>query len=536
PAGKSIKDFAVHTTEIEHRGLGKTFFVSASPIVDPDGQLDGIDADLQTKLDQAFGTDASLAPGPLRTDFENYNLNANFSHKHWTVRLWGWFLNDYQAGTNSTGSLAPENKVNGEQILSDITWHDDKLVDNVDLTVQLSYLYRKDDVLYQLLPPGSMVLIGADGNIFTSPTAGATTFTNGAFGNPILTDQQLSLDFTAKYEGWAQHIWRIAMGGKVQDENAEANKNFGPGILTGNGLSETTDGTLVEITGTEYMFMYDQNRTVLYTSLQDEWAFARNWEITAGVRYDHYSDFGDTVNPRIALVWETRYDLTSKLMYGRAFRPPSFAESNVRNNPIITGNPNLSPETIDSYEVAIDYRPTNSLRTVLSLFSYDIDGLIGYVPDPSPATTKTAQNYLDQRGQGFEVELNWEVTSSLTLNSNCAFQWSKNKDTEAAVADAPGIQFYLNGNWNFMPDWYLNAQYFWIGDRQRAEDDNREDIKDYSIANMNLQRKNITQHVDLAFAVRNIFNQDIREPTTSDIPNDIPMESRAIYAELIYHF
>ncbi|MCI5208677.1 MAG: PAS domain-containing sensor histidine kinase, partial [Candidatus Electrothrix sp. ATG2] len=42
PAGKSIKDFAVHTTEIEHRGLGKTFFVSASPIVDPDGQLDGI--------------------------------------------------------------------------------------------------------------------------------------------------------------------------------------------------------------------------------------------------------------------------------------------------------------------------------------------------------------------------------------------------------------------------------------------------------------------------------------------------------------
>ncbi|MCI5210394.1 MAG: TonB-dependent receptor, partial [Candidatus Electrothrix sp. ATG2] len=33
-------------------------------------------------------------------------------------------------------------------------------------------------------------------------------------------------------------------------------------------------------------------RMVLYASLQDEWAFARNWEVTAGIRYDHYSDFG----------------------------------------------------------------------------------------------------------------------------------------------------------------------------------------------------------------------------------------------------
>jgi len=495
-----------------------------------------IDADLQTKLDKALGTNASLAPGPLRTDFENYNLFANFTRKQWTVHLWGWFLHDYEGGTNSTGSLSPENKVNGEQILSDITWHDDELVDDVDLTVQLSYLYRKDDVLYQVLPPGSTVPIGSDGNIFTTPTAGITTFTDGAVGNPILTDQQLSFDFTAKYEGWNQHIWRFATGSKMQDENAEAIKNFGPGVLIGSALSDSTDGTLVEITGTEYMFMYDQNRTVLYASLQDEWTIARSWELTAGVRYDHYSDFGETVNPRIALVWEARYDLTTKLMYGRAFRPPSFAESNVKNNPIIVGNPNLSPETIDTYEFAFDYKPTHSLRTVVNLFTYEIEGLINYVADPSPATTKTAQNYLNQKGHGFEVELEWEITSSLTVNSNSAFQWSKDKNTEAVVADAPGIQFYVNGNWNFMPDWYLNAQYYWIGDRQRTENDSREEINDYSLVNMTLRRKNITKHIDWDFSVRNIFNNDIREPTTSNMPNDIPMESRAIYAELIYHF
>ncbi|MCI5143240.1 MAG: TonB-dependent receptor, partial [Candidatus Electrothrix sp. ATG1] len=348
--------------------------------------------------------------------------------------------------------------------------------------------------------------------------------------------QQVTFDFITKYEGWNQHNWRFGVGGKVQDEDTEEYKNFGPGVLDDGTLTASSDGTLTNVTGKEGIFMSDHNRTILYASLQDEWNFYKNWEVTAGIRYDHYNDFGETINPRMALVWETRYDLTSKLMYGRAFRPPSFAESYLKNNPIILGNPDLEPETIDTYELAFDYRPTHSLRTIVSLFAYDIEGLIDYVADPAPATTKTAQNYLNQKGHGFEVEVKWEVAPSLIVNSNFAFQCSKNKDTGAVVADAPGVQFYLNGNWNFMPDWYLNAQYYWIGNRQRAEDDNREDINDYSMVNMTIRKKNITQHIDLAFAVRNILNEDIREPTTSDFPNDIPMESRSISAELLYHF
>ncbi len=496
-----------------------------------------IDADLQTNLDKAFGTNASLAPGPLHTDFENYNLFANFSRKHWTVRLWGWFLSDYQGGTGSAGALGPETRVNTDLILGDIAWHDDDLADDLGLTLQLTYLYCKDDVLYQGLPPGSTVTIGTDGNLFTLPTAGVTTFTDGVLGEPILIDQQLTFDVITKYEGWREHFWRVAVGGKVQDENTEEYKNFGPGVLDNGAFSASIDGTLIGPTiNAEDIFMSDQNRTILYASLQDEWGFTQNWELTAGVRYDHYSDFGETINPRIALVWETRYDLTTKLMYGRAFRPPAFSESYVTNNPIFLGNSNLEPETIDTYELAFDYIPTHSLRTIVNLFTYDIEGLIDYVADPAPATTETAQNHLNQRGYGFEVELLWEVTSSFKVNSNFSFQRSKNTDTKEVVADAPGMQFYLAGNWNFMPDWYFNAQYFWIGDRQRAEDDNREDIKDNSIANITLRKKNITQHIDLAFSIRNLFNEDIREPTSSDLPNDIPLESREIYAELIYHF
>jgi len=38
--------------------------------------------------------------------------------------------------------------------------------------------------------------------------------------------------------------------------------------------------------------------------------------------------------------------------------------------------------------------------------------------------------------------------------------------------------------------------------------------------------------MDLAFGVRNIFNEDAREPSDASIQNDFPLNSRAIWAEV----
>jgi len=65
------------------------------------------------------------------------------------------------------------------------------------------------------------------------------------------------------------------------------------------------------------IFLTPHDRRVNYAYAQDEWAFTQDWYLTAGVRQDHYSDFGNTTNPRLALVWETAYNLTTKVLYGR---------------------------------------------------------------------------------------------------------------------------------------------------------------------------------------------------------------------------
>jgi outer membrane cobalamin receptor len=68
--------------------------------------------------------------------------------------------------------------------------------------------------------------------------------------------------------------------------------------------------------------------------------------------------------------------VTSKLLYGKAFRAPNFAEQYTQNNPVVLGNRNLNPETIHTFEWALDYRPISSLRTAVNLYYYEIKNLI----------------------------------------------------------------------------------------------------------------------------------------------------------------
>ena len=300
------------------------------------------------------------------------------------------------------------------------------------------------------------------------------------------------------------------------------------------GTESPIDGTLTNVSDTQFVFMKDQDRKIWFLSAQDEWALARDWELTAGVRFDHYSDFGGTVNPRVALVWATNRNLTTKLLYGRAFRAPSFGELYAINNPVILGNPDLDPETIDTLELAFDYRPSFDLQTDLNLFAYDIDDLIEYVPDPTPATTNTAQNAKDQRGYGYEVEGDWKPTDSFRLRGNYAFQNSWDRKTDDQIADAPKHQFYVDANWRFLHDWAINSELLWVGERKRAGEDSRRNSKAYTLVDVTLRRTHIARNWEFAASVRNLFDKDAREPSTGAIPDDYPLEERSVYAELRY--
>ena len=105
----------------------------------------------------------------------------------------------------------------------------------------------------------------------------------------------------------------------------------------------------------------------------------RRLQLSGAIRYERYSDFGSTTNPKFGVVWEPLAGLTLKGSYGTSFRAPVLRE--VRDplevsyvqlrdaagvlKPVVTlygGNPDLRPETATSLTFNARFSPAWARR------------------------------------------------------------------------------------------------------------------------------------------------------------------------------
>lgn len=491
-----------------------------------------VDNDLQTLFDSIFSTNASLAPGAVSSQYDTLNGQLQFSRNHWKININSWRQADGGIGTGVADALDSTGNQETEQHLVDVNYRNEDLSPNWQIESSFNYFSLKQDYYYNIFPAGTVLPIGSDGNLnFISPV-GLVSFPDGYIGSPGGEDRTLAMEFTAFYIGANKHNFRFSAGYKDQEIETHEQKNFGPGVI--DGTQPVVNGALTSVTGTPFVFMRNHTREISYFSLQDEWSFIKDWELTAGVRYDDYSDFGNTVNPRLALVWQTNYNLTSKLLYGRAFRAPSFQELFAINNPVVLGNPNLDPETIDIVELSFDYRPLHNLRAQFNLFNYNIDGLIDFIPDGGSSGSSTAQNAFDQEGHGLELELDWDISNTMSLRSSYSWQKAKNSDTGTEVADAPQQLAYAEFRWQFISNWYFSTQLHHVADRPRAMGDPRGTVDNYNLVNMNIYTQQLLRHWDINLAIHNLFDEEAFEPGAASIPIDHPLEGRSVTLNFKY--
>lgn len=488
-----------------------------------------LNADAQTGFDTAFGTQASNAPGALNTRYETLNGHLNLQRKHWDIGFWAF--NSMNAGTRAgaAGALDPNGVGNGEQYLGDVRFSTENWLDSWELTAHASY--QQADVQarqLQLFPKNTVLPIGPDGNI--NLLAAPVSFPNGVNNNLGRIEKIPAIELSSIYTGLDNHILRFSTGFRYEETTTSDSRNYG----YGEPLPAVVNGTLTNVTGTPSVYLPDTHRSIWSLVAQDEWQLAEDWQLTAGLRYDDYSDFGGTVNPRVALIWDINEQLTSKLLYGKAFRAPNFAEQFTQNNPVVLGNKNLKPETINTYEWAIDYRPFSALRTAGNVYYYQIDNLIAAVPD-SGRQTNSYQNSGNQNGYGTELEFNWQVVEQWNVKGNYAWQHATNEETNRLVTGVPEHQVYVALQWQFMPNWQLQPQLNWIGGRTRLPGDNRQ-LSDYETIDLTLRGKKMFGHLNLAASLRNAFDTNYYEPAAFQLPQNLPMPGRSFYLEASVNF
>ena len=470
----------------------------------------------------------------MQTQFESWNAHLNLQRKHWDIGFWAF---NAESGTRAgiAGALDFQGKGNVEQYMGSIKFSTEDWFDDWEFMAHASYLYTDiQSNQFQAFPNNTLLPIGKDGNInFTEPT-GLTLFTQGVRDKQGRTQQVPSFEISGIYKGFKDHRLRFQTGYRYEEIKTREIKNFGPGVLSGNPPPAIVNGAMTNVTGSEFVYLPNTNRSIWSLAIQDEWQIAQDWQLTAGVRFDHYSDFGATFNPRVALVWDINEQLTSKLLYGRAFRAPNFSEQGNINNPVLLGNPNLDPEVINTVELAFDYRPFQSLRTGVNLYYYAIEDLIEAVPIGSG--NFMAKNNGDQVGYGLEFEWNWQLHEQFFISGNYAWQNAHEKDTDHDVAGVPEQQLYVAALWEFMPRWSIQTQLKWIGERRNMRGDNRNNLEDYETVDVTLRGEKILGHLNLAASVRNIFNKHAREPSVPELPDQIPTLGRSFYFEASVYF
>lgn len=503
--------------------------------VGDDGRF--VNADVQTRFDNALGTQASHAPGALDTRYETFNGHLNLQRKHWDIGLWAFNSIDSGVRAGGAGALDPRGVANGEQYLGDVRFSTEDWLENWELMAHASYLQADFLAQLQLFPDNSILPIinsgGAAGNI-SSPDSGnpLVSFPNGVNNTLGRIKKIPSAELSSLYKGFDNHLIRLSAGFRYEEISTNERRNYGPGVIDGS--QSVVDGTLTTVTDTPFIYLPDTHRSIWSSAMQDEWQFAEAWQLTAGIRYDDYSDFGGTVNPRLALVWNINEQLSSKLLYGRAFRAPNFSELNNQNNPVVLGNRNLKPETINTYEWAFDYRPFSSLRTAVNLYYYEIENLISTVPDDN-GLTNTFQNNGNQNGYGSEFEWDWQINQQWTLKGNYAWQNAINPETDHRVTGVPEHHIYTAASWHFLPQWQLQPQINWISGRTRITNDDRP-LDDYETIDLTLRGKKLFKHLNLAASLRNAFDENYREPSSLQLPENLPMPGRSFYFEASIEF
>ncbi len=546
-AGGRIGSFDSQESWVQYGGRASDWNVGFSmehAISDGD-QARRVDSDAATALGTSFAPAA-----PLQSRYNILNTRIGIVNDDWDISIWSWMQRDGGTGPGIAQAIDPVGGAEIDYFQLDVNYRFPAELNGWAMGSRLNIQYETEKNGYLILPPGSVLPVGDDGNIGTAPNSGCpvvvglgqaclVNFTEGLYGNPGEKLNNSSIEINALYDKRHNHLVRLSLGFSQQRLTANETKNFGPGTpaaqvgetAAGPGGIWTIPGALTDVTGTADVFIANQTRNVWYLAFQDEWQFAPDWELTGGVRYDHYTEFGSTVNPRLALVWAMDYNLTSKLLLGSAFRAPSFGEEFAKNNPVALGNSQLRPETINTAEIAFDYRPNFDLQEMFNLFYYEAKDLIDYGTTTGGAQ---AQNLNNQKGYGVEMESKWKPLDSLTLGAAFAWQHSEDMRTGAPIAGAPGRQLSLSLLWKVQPAWSVYGSANWVADRKRAVNDSRPQIDDYTVVNVTLRRR-LGQQWELAASLRNLLDADAREPSSGAIPNDFPLEGRSLYAEVRYN-
>jgi iron complex outermembrane receptor protein len=353
-------------------------------------------------------------------------------------------------------------------------------------------------------------------------------FPDGIQGNPSYSERHFRFESSFLNNGLSKHKPLFNVGAEyIEVYDVYETRNYIQDPQTGFPIAPLPG--LVEVPEDE-RYSKDAQRTVVFGLVQDEWNFAPDWSFTGGLRYDYYSDIGDTANPRLALVWATNERLTSKLLVGRGFRAPTFLELSDQKSLSAQGNPELKPVLNSSVDMSFNYVTSYNSNVNLSLFYHELEDQISFVN--TPPAGEQAQNVSGQKGYGLELDGRWKISKEFIISGYYAYQFNEEREVKEDSGLGPRNQILIRGDWK-ATKWRVDAIALWVADRQREKNDTREPLDDELTIDLNILYE--TNNWSLGLKVNNLFNEQRNAPGEIS-SQDIPLPERNVFASVKYSY
>jgi iron complex outermembrane receptor protein len=280
----------------------------------------------------------------------------------------------------------------------------------------------------------------------------------------------------------------------------------------------------------------EASRTVASLFAQDAWSPTDRLGITAGARLDRYTDFGATLNPRLAGVYRARPDLNFKVAYGRAVRSPSFLEL-FYSSPRTIANPDLDPARIHSLDAAVIFR-RRERRISATVFQTSLRDVI--VPSGTGLELGSRALIVNAEGidtRGIEIEGSRTFAGSRTVYVAYTLQRPEDKATGLRLPDVPTHLGRIAGIFPAGEYLLVSPSLTFRSGRPRASGDTRPDLDGYTLVDLVVRGRNFHPRLEVAGSVHNLFDTRYADPSPlRGLPGDYPRPGRAVFVKLKYRF
>lgn len=145
--------------------------------------------------------------------------------------------------------------------------------------------------------------------------------------------------------------------------------------------------------------------------VQDEYRITDSLLLNVGLRLDHHHLINSLqLHPRIGLIWDVTPTLTTKLLYGSAFRAPNIYERDYNFLDSNRANPNNKEELIKSYEAIAEWYPVSGLKLLGTMFYNDLKKVLVQDTDTTSPTYLMFTNSGHFHTYGYELaaDKHWE--------------------------------------------------------------------------------------------------------------------------------